>query len=264
MEAGLHGSPLEILTRFSFIGACLAMGVASFFFFQEKDRVPQRFRLPLLLATIITGVACVMYYYMMDKYIPGKAFPTELRYLDWIITTPLMLIEFAVLLEFKDRAGVIWRLFLWDIVMILFGFLGETMGFETGGFQARWVMFVVGCGGWLGILVYLYTGIRKEANLADVQTRKAIILLTKFVTLGWLIYPVGYIIRAVRPDLSDLCQLVYNLGDLVNKVGMGVIVYAAAVATSRATSPSNAAVAEPTAASTASGQVGSGMGEATA
>lgn len=101
-------------------------------------------------------------------------------------------------------------------------------------------MFVVGCGGWLGILTYLYTGIRKQANLADSETRKAIILLTKFVTAGWLIDPVGYVLRAVQPDLGDLCQLVYNLGDVLNKVGLGIVVYAAGVAS---TSPSKAAAA---------------------
>lgn len=240
MQHGLTGTPVQVLTQFTFIVSCLMMGAASFFFFQEKEKVNARYRLPLLLASIITGVACVMYYYMRDKYMPGQAFPTEVRYLDWIVTTPLMLIEFAILLDFKDRAGVIWRLVLWDIIMILFGFLGETLGFVTGGFQSRWVMFVVGCGGWLGILTYLYTGIRKQANLADSETRKAIILLTKFVTAGWLIYPVGYVLRAVQPDLGDLCQLVYNLGDVLNKVGLGIVVYAAGVAS---TSPSKAAAA---------------------
>jgi bacteriorhodopsin len=175
-----------------------------------------------------------MYYMMRQKYIPGHLFPTEMRYIDWIITTPLMLIEFAVLLDFRDRSGVIWRLFLWDLVMILFGFLAETNGFQTGGFQMRWVGFVISCGGWLGILVYLYTGIRKQANLADPETRRAIVMLTKFITAGWVIYPVGFVMRAVDPNLGDLCQLMYNLGDVVNKVGLGVIVYAAAVSSTRA------------------------------
>ena len=130
----LPGStPVQIITSFTFLVVCLAMGAGAFFFFHEKDKVHPRYRLPLLLATLITGIASVMYYMMRDKYLPGQVFPTEIRYIDWVLTTPLMLIEFAVLLDFKDRGGVIWRLVLWDLIMIIFGFIGETNGFQTGG-----------------------------------------------------------------------------------------------------------------------------------
>ena len=237
----LPGStPVQIITSFTFLVVCLAMGAGAFFFFHEKDKVHPRYGLPLLLATLITGIASVMYYMMRDKYLPGQVFPTEIRYIDWVLTTPLMLIEFAVLLDFKDRGGVIWRLVLWDLIMIIFGFIGETNGFQTGGFQTRWVAFVIGCGGWLGILVYLYTGIRRQANLADAETRRSIIMLTKFVTIGWCVYPIGYIVRAIQPDLSDLCQICYNLGDVLNKVGLGIIVYAGGMAALKASSSETA------------------------
>ena len=224
------GTPIQILTQASFYVSCIALGAGAFFFFIEKDKVHPRYRLALLLSTMIAGIACVMYWFMSDKYIPGKTFPTELRYIDWVITTPLMLIKFAVLLNFRDRSGIIARLVIWDFLMIVTGFLGETMGFQLGGFQTRCVMFVIGCGGWLGVLTYLYTGIRKQANLEDVETRRAIILLTKFVTFGWLIYPIGYVVRAVQPEYGDVCQFVYNVGDAINKVGFGVVVYAAGLA----------------------------------
>lgn len=238
LSAAAGATPIQMVTHFTFLIVCLAMGAGSFFFFHEKDKVHPRYRLPLVLAALITGIACVMYYMMKDTYVPGKAFPTEIRYIDWILTTPLMLIEFAVLLDFKDRAGVIWRLILWDIIMIIFGFVGETNGFQTGGFQTRWVSFVVGCGGWLGILVYLYTGIRRQANLADAETRRSIISLTKFVTIGWAIYPIGYVVRAIQPELGDLCQICYNIGDALNKVGLGIIVYAGGLAALKASQPS--------------------------
>ncbi|CAN5219298.1 bacteriorhodopsin-like [soil metagenome] len=239
---------IQQITQFSFLISCLAMGAAAIFFYNERDKVHSRYRLPMLLASLITGIACAMYFFMRDKYIIGQVFPTELRYIDWILTTPLMLVEFAVLLDFKDRAGVIWRLVLWDLVMIIFGYVGETNGFAVGGFQLRWTMLVVGCGGWLGILVYLYTGIRRQANLADPETRTAIVLLTKFITAGWMIYPIGYVVRALRPDLGDICQLCYNIGDVINKVGLGIIVYSAAVSYSqRAKSPSASELVEATA-----------------
>jgi bacteriorhodopsin len=167
---------------------------------------------------------------MKDQYVPGRAFPTQLRYFDWLVTTPLLLVEFTALLRFKDKVGAMSRLVLWDIIMIISGYMGETIGFLVGGFQMRWVMFVLGCGGWLGVIVYLYTGIRQQADLADPETRRCIMLLTKFVTFGWLIYPAGFIVRAISPDCADACQLVYNVADAVNKVGFGIVIWAAGVA----------------------------------
>ncbi len=231
---------VQTLTQLTFVTTCLALGGASFFFFNEKEKVHPRYRLALLLATMINGIACVMYYYMREKYVPGQAFPTQYRYFDWLITTPLLLLEFTALLNFKDKMGAMVRLVLWDMVMIVTGYMGETLGFMVGGFQIRWVMFVVSMGGWLGVLVYLYTGIRQQANLADTETRRCIMLMTKFVTFGWMIYPIGYVVRAVAPDLTDACQLVYNVGDAVNKVGFGIVVWATGVLAMKSVEPAKA------------------------
>jgi bacteriorhodopsin len=221
------------------------MGAGAFFFYNEREKVHPRYRLALLMGTLICGIASVMYFYMRDKYVPGQVFPTQIRYFDWLITTPLMLLKFTALLNFKDKTGAMVRLVLWDMVMIVCGYIGETLGLLSGsGFQLRWVMFTVASGGWLGVLVYLYTGIRQQANLQDKETRRCIMLLTKFVTFGWAIYPIGYVVRAAAPQLGDACQLVYNIADVINKVGFGVIVWAAGIQALQSTAPANTSEGE--------------------
>jgi bacteriorhodopsin len=229
-------------TQFTFFTTCLALGASAFFFYNEQDRVHFRYRLPMVLACLICGIACLMYYYMISKYVPGQVFPTQLRYFDWLVTTPIMLLEFTALLKFSNRHKVITQLVLWDLVMITAGYIGETAGFQVGGFQMRWVMLVVGVGGWLGVLVYMYTAIKNQANLTDIETRRCVAVLTRFVTFGWLIYPLGYIVRALFPQYGDLCQIIYNVGDVVNKVGFGVVVYAAGIAAAEAASTESAAL----------------------
>ncbi|MBX9669478.1 MAG: bacteriorhodopsin [Candidatus Obscuribacterales bacterium] len=221
---------VQLLTQLTFVTTCMAMGAGAFFFYNEREKVHPRYRLALLLESMVCGVACVMYFYMKDKYVAGEVFPTQLRYFDWLVTTPMILLEFTALLNFKDKMGALVRLVLWDMIMIVTGYMGETLGFLVGGFQFRWVMFVVSCGGWLGVLLYIYTGIRQQANLADTETRRCIMILTKFVTLGWAIYPIGYVVRAVAPELGDVCQLIYNISDAINKVGFGIVVWAAGTA----------------------------------
>ena len=64
--------------------------------------------------------------------------------------------------------------------------------------------------------------------------------LTLFVLIGWAIYPLGYMlgtadgqwysfITAINLDMD----VVYNIGDAINKIGFGLVVYAAAVASKK-------------------------------
>ena len=48
------------------------------------------------------------------------------------------------------------------------------------------------------------------------------------MTLGWSIYPIGYVIGAVSDGSPDALNLIYNLADFVNKIAFGVVIWAAA------------------------------------
>ncbi len=179
----------------------------------------------MVVSGVISLIAAYMYFGMKSLYIVGHAFPTEMRYVDWLVTTPLMLIQFSLLIGLRANSGVAWKLFLSDIFMIVAGYLGETQGFQGGGAPFKFMFLALGMTGWLGIIVYLYKGILEQAKLEDPYVRSSVATLTKFVTFGWLLYPIGYLIRATLPDYGDACQLVYNIGDLINKVGFGAVIY---------------------------------------
>ena len=54
------------------------------------------------------------------------------------------------------------------------------------------------------------------------------------VTVGWSIYPIGYIVGAgAAGDAASNLNLVYNLADFVNKIAFGVVIWAAATADSK-------------------------------
>ena len=204
------------------------MGAAAVFFFVERGSVAPRYRTALTLSGLIVGIAAFHYSYMKTTYVPGEVFPTEYRYIDWIITTPLMLLKFPALLGLRGASrGLLAGLIGLDVIMIATGYLGE-IGI------APWLFFSVGTLAWLGIVGMLYSTVRDRAASADEHTRWAIKALSLFVTVGWAIYPLGFVLRVVNPELGDITQLVYNVGDVVNKVGFGLVAYAAAVAATRA------------------------------
>jgi hypothetical protein len=83
----------------------------------------------------------------------SAAFPNEIRSIDWLITTPLLL-KFPALLGFgKGSNGLITRLITADIIMIVTGYLCETSINRADAATATGqVMFGIAVPAWLRIL----------------------------------------------------------------------------------------------------------------
>ena len=82
---------------FTFFIGSVSMLAATVFFLVQHGQVDKKFKDSMLVAALITGIAAVHYYYMRDQWADGLGSPTELRYIDWILTVPLMVVEFALL-----------------------------------------------------------------------------------------------------------------------------------------------------------------------
>ena len=118
----------------------MGMLAATAFFFLERGSVAIAWRPSVTVAGIITGVAFVNYLYMRDIWIQTGDVPTLYRYIDWLITVPLLMIEFYLILSAvrKVSSGMFWRLLIGSLVMLIGGYLGETeaiprsLGFVIG------------------------------------------------------------------------------------------------------------------------------------
>ena len=60
--------------------------------------------------TVITGIAVVHYYYMRDYNLEFNESPTFFRYVDWILTVPLMCVEFYLLTKLEAKKSLLWKL----------------------------------------------------------------------------------------------------------------------------------------------------------
>ena len=107
-------------TGFTFFIGSVSIPAAIVFLVQH-GQVDKKFKDSMLVAALITGIAAVHYYYMRDQWAEGLGSPTELRYVDWILTVPLMVVEFALL------TGVGMRKLFWaSVVMLVTGYFGES------------------------------------------------------------------------------------------------------------------------------------------
>ena len=228
MNIFLLGDVPNDLVSFTFFIGTMAMMAASVFFFLSLDAGGGKWRTSMLVSGLITFIAAVHYYYMRDANVSG-ADVTFFRYVDWILTVPLMCVEFYLILA---KAGatkkLMWQLIGLSTVMLVAGYIGET-GYSPVlyGTISGIAYFVMVGMLWLGSPKAL-------AEKAGGSVLEAYNALCWFILVGWSIYPIGYMIGTDGwYDFVDVIPLdmdvVYNIGDAINKIGFGLVIYNLAV-----------------------------------
>ena len=195
------------------------------FFWVERDRAVGKWKTSLTVAAMVTGIAAIHYFYMRGVWIDTGASPTVYRYVDWLLTVPLQIVEFYLILAAIAivAVSVFWRLLIASLVMLIGGYLGEV------GLMDYWLGFAIGMVGWLYIIYEVFAGEASQisASKGTAASKTAFNALRLIVTVGWAIYPIGYIVGAGGDGAANL-NLVYNLADFVNKIAFGVVIWAAA------------------------------------
>ena len=233
------------LVGITFWIATAAMLASSIFFLIERANVAPQWKTSMTIACLITGIAFWHYMYMREHWILTGESPVVYRYVDWFLTVPLQIVEFYFILAAVTTvtAMLFWRLLISSTLMLVFGFLGETQ--MIGGSSIIWWILGMIC--WIYIIYEIFRGeaamINKksgnEAGQFAFQTLKWI------VTIGWAIYPIGYLygldetvifgIKINNTAFSvELINIIYNLADLVNKMAFGIAIWMAAVKDTKA------------------------------
>jgi bacteriorhodopsin len=151
------------------------------------------------------------------------------RYMDWLITTPLLVAKIPLAVAAGRKVGkVVAYLIIADLLMIVAGFIGEQYVTNT---SMHLLWGAISTVGYVGIVYFLFTTVKEMAKTAEPEEQWAVKWMSIFVITGWGIYPIGYMIPSFFPTLDlNIVHAVYNLGDQINKIGPGIIVYLAGAA----------------------------------
>ena len=96
---------------FTFFVGSMAMLAASAFFFLSLSQFDKKWRTSVLVSGLITFIAAVHYFYMRDYWDAFGESPTFFRYVDWVLTVPLMCVEFFLILRVAGaKASLMWKL----------------------------------------------------------------------------------------------------------------------------------------------------------
>ena len=222
---------LSLLASNDYVGmsfwlATAIMLASTVFFFIERADVKGKWKTSMTVAGLVTGIAFWHYLYMREAHMAGDV-TTVYRYIDWLITVPLQIVEFYLILAAVTIVPVMlfWKLLVASLIMLVFGFMGEA------GLMDVTVAFIIGVAAWGYIIYEVFAG--EASKLSDSSGNKggqfAFNTLRIILTAGWFIYPLGYFLGYMGggTDIGTV-NIIYNIADLVNKTAFGLAIWAGA------------------------------------
>lgn len=215
---------------FTFFVGCMAMMAASAFFFLSLNQFDKKWRTSVLVSGLITFIAAVHYFYMRDYWSSFGESPTFFRYVDWILTVPLMCLEFYLILKIAGaKKSLLSKMIFYSVIMLVTGYFGEAVypgSAQIWGLISGIAYFAIVYEIWLGEA-------SKLAKAAGGNVLEAHKILCWFVLVGWAIYPLGYMLGTEGWYTSMLgkgnVDVAYNIADAINKIGFGLVIYSLAI-----------------------------------
>ena len=229
------------ITQAFFMLGFVAMAAGTLYFILERGDIKPEHRIAATYAGIITFIAAIMYWIMTGfvGFFDQTAASTggiqdtmPIRYIDWLLTTPLLLVEFGLIVAIAGAAtkGFVTRIVIADVIMIVTGYLGEI---SPVGNLETWVWFIISSVAWLYIV---YAVFQVKLDGMPAYAASAVKVMRRFVMIGWAIYPIGTSIEQFMQllEVGDVASavaiaaIVYVIADVLNKVGFGMVAVRAA------------------------------------
>jgi len=177
---------------------------------------------------------------MQAPKLTGVPFNDAYRYMDWLLTVPLLLIEILLVMKLPASEfnmlnvgangggiGKAWSLGLSSALMIVSGYYGELV--VTGDLTPRWVCWFLSMAFFLYIVYELLVGLAEATRAEDDKVIASKISTAQVMTcISWCTYPIVYLfpmlgISAAKSVVS--IQIGYCVSDIISKCGVGIVIY---------------------------------------
>ncbi|GGR19346.1 bacteriorhodopsin-like [Deinococcus ruber] len=228
---------------FSF--AIAAMGAAAIFFFVSRSEVGPKYRIAMLVSGLVVSIAGYHYLRIFNSWdaaytlkdgayvFSSHPFNDAYRYVDWLLTVPLLLLETVAVLALPavQSRSLIWRMVIASALMIALGYPGEI-----GSLTARF---------WWGLastvpFVYILWLLWGELGRAAARQKPKVQLYSRNMKLlllfSWGVYPVAYALPMLGITGGDAVigvQIGYTIADVLAKPIFGLLAYAIAITKTR-------------------------------
>jgi bacteriorhodopsin len=199
------------------------------FLYWSTSGQPQNYH-HYVTSAVITLWAAMMYIVMATG--SGASIITEptgearifyfARYIDWTITTPLLLLGLAwvALGSINRNPQAVLGLIVADVAMIL---TGVAAGATSGAF--KWFWFVISCIFFLAVLYLIWVPLQSAARSGAAPESSLFFPLAVMLTVLWILYPVVFFFGTEGISLFSIGVEVFLFAvlDILAKVGFGIV-----------------------------------------
>lgn len=229
-----------IYNAFSF--AIAAMFASALFFFNAQAQVGQKYRTALLVSAIVVSIAGYHYFRIFNSWdaayslqngaytLSGAPFNDAYRYVDWLLTVPLLLVEAVAVLALpvQEAKPLLIKLAAASVVMIATGYPGEISPDLT----TRIIWGTVSTIPFAYILYVLWVELSKSLVRQPAAVQTLVRNMRLLLLFSWGVYPIAYLLPMVGITGTSATvgvQLGYTIADVLAKPLFGLLVFAIAV-----------------------------------
>jgi len=234
------GGQYEIIyNTFSLVIA--AMGASTLFFLFQYPMVAKQFKTAMIITALVTGIACYHYVRIFNSFTEayqydkgnvtalGPQFNDAYRYVDWLLTVPLLLMELVLVMELPkvETRKLCVKLGSLAALMVILGYPGEV----SDSHSVRWIFWTLAMVPFILIVYTLFVGLRGSVACQPEECR-GLVSCARYVTvISWCTYPIVYVFPMLGLDgagAATAVQIGYSLADLIAKPVMGIMVWSIA------------------------------------
>ena len=217
---------------------------ATIFFWLGLSQVSQKYKTAVIITGLVTFIAGYHYlrifaswgeaYTAVDGVVKstGVAFNVAYRYVDWLLTVPLLLIELILVMGLTRSETMRKSIALGGAaaLMIILGYPGEVSG---GIDSTRFIWGALSMIPFLYIVISLFSGLSESIAKQPEDVRGLVSAARWVVVLSWSFYPIVYFAPFVM-NLGDggaltVIEVGYTVADIVAKAVFGVMIFMIAV-----------------------------------
>ncbi len=212
----------------------------------SQHRVLPKYRNALVMSSMVTFIAGYHYLRIFDsfghasKLVDGTtkmtvdlsgaqgSFNEAYRYVDWLLTVPLLLVEVIAVLALTREVSrsLIMRLVPASAAMIALGYPGEiATGVDAQNTQVLYG--VLSTIPFLYILYVLFVELGKSLDRQPAGVAKSVANLRLLLIATWGVYPIAYMFNiwgSATPESFVTVQVGYTLADVLAKCVFGLTI----------------------------------------
>jgi len=242
-----------VYNSLSFVMASMMASTVYFFF--HAHLVSRRYRTALCISGLVTLIAFYHYLRIFNSFVEaytfvpvteasteyavtasGQPFNDAYRYMDWLLTVPLLLIELLLVMDLDKPTETALSVKLGGAaaLMILLGYPGEiTLDHGT-----RWLYWFLAMLPFSYIVWTLFVGLKQAVDKQDPAARSLVSAARYVTVISWCTYPIVYVLPMLGFDTSTQAlvgiQVGYSISDFVSKCVVGLMVTKIGMAKSKA------------------------------